>query len=362
MGKKFKPKKFGIFIIVIFTVGSFLVFGAIQDKAFSFEIPTDELSVVPNFQGNVPNQQIFCLVKQTTGIIDNEGNQIGSEESAFLGRNPVTTYSFIDTATETEIDNGEFIIVSKIKCLSSGSPLPQETTDETDFGLLSFPSVDIPFTIKKSDLIVKVYSRDSEDKLIETYNAKLTTKQKKITSPNEVLFGAHTIQIKDVLKFIDDGSYSSWQHITLEGKIKMFWDAVPSVVYEIELGVDEQFDSSGNLIRVDGDVITFRQIQVDKNTGDEEISKTGSDCRDDQIFVSGFCVTQSPSSSGNISSITPSDEFVSRFSLCLQTVGLGCMLTSEFIVVPLALTGILILIGGVAQKSKPDIYGVPNNF
>lgn len=309
---------------------------------------------------------LFCAIRQETDVVDANGQVIATAKGGFLLSNPIAKMTFIDTNTKKEIEEGGFLSMLLIKCQSSTSQqLSAETaspssgvTPQGTFGIV--PSVDIPITITKSDLIVKVYSVDrTNSKLIETYNGELNTKELRLTDSREHVFGTHDIRSERVLIYVDGGTYSSWQHFAVEGNINLHLTNEPDEKYTITLVTKENF-SGGNLVSVENSVLNYRQINIDKQTTVEEPRKSPSGCKDNEVFLNGFCVIKS--TGGNNNQVNTGTDFTSKFLLCLETQGLTCMFHQDFIFIPIGILGSFVVIGAIAMKAnkQPDIYGFAN--
>ena len=106
--------------------------------------------------------------------------------------------------------------------------------------------------------------------------------------------------------------------------------------------------------------MNYRQINIDKQTTTEEPRKKPSDCKDGQVFLNGFCVIRG--TGGNNPPVITGTDFLSKFLLCVQTQGLTCMFHQDFIVLPIALVGSIVVIGAITMKGtkQPNIYGFGN--
>lgn len=362
MKKRIKPVRFALFLILVLGIGLGLFAFADADKSFYFEIPTTPFDVSGDFD-NIRNEFIYCLAGQKNDIIDNSGNVIATESSAFFGGNPWTTFSLVDDKTGKNVEEGGFDVKVEFKCQTSGQALPESGTDPNSFDFLNFPSVEIPLTVKSGELFVKVYSRNAEGGLIETWNGKLPTKETKITSPESNILGNVRIQHNDILKYLPAGEYQSWQHITVEGNIDVYWTGYPNTVYRYTIENDEQF-SGMNLSNVDGDLITYRLINVDIPIDQEKPDEEPADCTDKQIFVNGFCITKSNGgvdSNVDLTTFNPLGETGERFNLCMQAQGFGCLFHQEFIGYTLFGLASFVGLGVVVIFSKNSAQGVSAN-
>lgn len=402
MGKaKFRPKKVAVFFVIIIFSFSVMYFVASKDVAYSFAIPTapyrfvgagqdagfsGQGSTSPSgsttsgstsgsttnlgFQGNVRNEFIFCAISAKMNVIDNNGKVIATESSAFFYGNPWTTFSLIDDSTGKDIGEGGLDLLPSAKCQTSGQAIPESSNDPSSFDLFNFPSVEIPLTIKASDLFVRVYSRDPAGSLIETFNAKLRTNEIKVTDPSEKQLGKLFIGSDRLLAYLPDGQYPSWQHVTLEGTIDVHWTNYPDVIYRYTLEKEEKFDSNNKRSDIKADIITYRLINVDKSIDDTIPAKSPEDCLADEVFLNGFCVKKSSAGSPlpndpNVTNIPNQlNDLIAKFSLCVQTQGIGCFFTQEYIGFSFLIIGTMVVaVGSAVGASSPkikDVYGFPN--
>lgn len=333
-----KKGRLGTTAIIFFTLIVFFGFGLSNDRALGFNLPVPaELNVT-----NIENPDIFCQTKITTDVIDADGRIIASEQSAFFAGNPVTTFSFTDVKTSDEVSG--FQVTPKIKCNTPATGL--------------FNLEQVPVTIKKGEMVVKVYSVSADgDNLIESYNNKITINQTELNDATEKELGSLRINSDDILKRLESGNYDSFQHIVLEGNFNIFWSGYPSVVYALEATTDKNYNSDGELVQVTSSLITFREITVDNDGGDG----TGvTQCESGQFLKGNTCVTLTSGGGGSSVPLTPSNDPVSHFISCAtQNPDKSCLLSSEFS--PFYLIGIGLFAVVLASKPAPRemVYGMP---
>jgi len=356
----FKIKRTITSTLVIVMVVAFLGFGLNPDKSMAFELPVPaQLSVVENIE----NPDILCHIKITTDVVDEDGKIIASEQSAFFVGNPITTFSFTDVKTQESVAG--FVVTPKIKC---DTP---DTRDLFDFG-------QVPVTVKAGELVVKVFSVAEDGKhLTETYNDKFTTKEVELTSNNEVSllavnksFGTSTastgsvsINADDIVGAMEKGKYDSYQHIVVEGDFNIFWSGHPSVIYRLTADTDKTHNSDGEIVKVESELITFREITVDKLT---DSTDEPQECGTGEFEKGGVCVkvTNSNPSDNQLNNLSSSGSWdiigtMIGFQICLASEDKSCLASSAF--APFYLIGIGIVALGLASRSQPrqQIYGLP---
>lgn len=333
---KIKKARLTTSVLFFFIAGTFLGFGLSDDRALGFELPLP-LSVT-----NIENPDIFCYTKITTDVIDEDGKIIASEQSAFFKGNPITTFSFVDTVKEQSVSG--FKVTPKIKC---NTP---DTSDPFDFG-------QVPVVINDNDMVLKVFSKSADGTyLIETFNAKITTNEIKLTNNQEQSLGSFTINSDDILKFVESGNYDSTQHIVLEGDFLIHWDGYPSVVYALTAGTNKQHDSEGRINSIESSLITYREITIDSSGAGVGEKK---ECGTGEFEKSGVCVKVTGGSSSNPNIIPTSTDIFSQFGQCvINNPDKSCLASSQFS--PFYLGGVGLLALGFASKREPRqmVYGV----
>ena len=381
---KFKPKKFGATVlIVIFAV--FLVYlGSTRDQGLGISVPAP-LSTITLTDGkvvtlNVPNPSIACWINVNAKVFDANGRVIGTEASSFLQVNPITAFSLTDIKTQKELlEKGGFEIVPSIKCVTSKSVSFEPTNPnlfDTNIVTGSYPSVEIPLKLDPATLIARVYSVASDGKhLIDTYNAGFDTTSLSITDAKSHNIGIHKIGADRILVYLEDGKYDSYQHIVLEGVLVLHW-AVPNAEgqrYVIPLSPTLTRNADGQIVKVSNPLIIYRQLAVEKNVSENPPRK---DCTDGQIWdeFTQACVNAQPTNcpkgevlSGNICvkintggiKDVSVNEYFEKLQTCVQSGQPDCLADPSFIPLWLFGIGFVVIIGAVAQRKAPDIYGIP---
>lgn len=320
----------------------FFGFGLNPDKSITFALPIPEQL---SFQGNIENPDILCHIKLTTDVVDSDGKIIASEQSAFFSGNPITTFSFTDKIKDTEVSG--FVVTPKIKC---DTP---DTRDLFDFG-------QVPVTIKSNDAIVKVFSKAKDGKhLTETFNKKFTYNSVELKDNKEQSLGSVKISSSDILKAMETGKYDSYQHIVVESDFDIFWSGYPSVIYRLTSTTEKTHNSQQEIVEVKSDLITYREIKIDKEIGSEVTDP--KECGTNQFLKSGVCVTLTGNGVTNPTEITnTSVNGISEFTTCaFSNPDKSCLMSATF--APFYLIGVGLIGVGLASRPKPRqiVYGVP---
>ena len=362
-------------------VVAFLGFGLNPDKAMTFGLPlplelvhksgtfteTSSGEIVPHTQivsgssfncdstsltqnqnefcGNTVNPDILCHVKITTDVIDENGKVIASEQSAFFVGNPITTFSFTDVKTKDTVAG--FHVTPKIKC---DTP---DTRDLFDFG-------QVPITVKSNDMVVKVFSVAQDGKhLTETYNDKFTTKEVKLNNNQEQTMTVNPVSINadDIVGAMENGTYDSYQHIVVEGDINIYWTGYPSVVYRLTADTEKTHNADGEIVKVESELITFREITVDKvaeSTGEQIECETG------EYAKGGVCVSLIDDRPTENPLNNLSGSIVTDFVTCaFGSENKSCLVSSSFSPLYLIGVGAVALIIASRPAPRQQIYGLP---
>jgi hypothetical protein len=256
----------------------------------------------------------------------------------FFAGNPITTFELTDEPTKKDISQGGFKVTAKIKCASDSKAITDDIF-EGNLNPFNQPSVKIPLTIKDGSFLVKVYSKDSEGKEHETFNANLGFNKLILTDPAEKNLGELNIGSDRILKYVPQGEYESQQRIAVSGVIDVAWRDFPSVDYRLNLE--------------ESDIPTFRTVQITKSSEPDII-----ECADGETRQGDVCVKVNNNSNNNSNNVKTISEF-EGFTLCLQSSGFSCFLQQPYLSYSTLIFGSLFLIGAVFHNSTPkfDQFG-----
>ncbi len=229
-------------------------------------------------------------------------------------------------------------------------------------------NTNIPLIVKPTTVYVKVLSRDSMGNKIQTTfgeirTIKMTLDDNHLHTFTDINGNIAEIKIKmsDILRSLDAGVYESFQEFQVYGNFELF------------------FKDSFEVYRFSVPAVkTFYQVQVDLkqeeliiNCGEGFILKNEKcvrapieiTCPDNQVYdkTSRKCIPKDEQN-GNVNPNPPSKGFLgllSSLGLCLQTANIPCLMNMDFLPIYLLGFGGLFVIGAVAQRKQPDIYGVP---
>lgn len=381
---RFKPKKFGITVLII-SIAVFSVFlGSTRDEGFGILIPPP-LSTVTLTDGTevelfYPNPSIACWLSVKANIIDTNGNVVGREASSFLRVSPIVAFTLIDIKSQKELlEKGGFEIIPEIKCVTAEAGQPDFDPQDPklfDTNILTgtYPSFGTQLKLDPATLITRIYSTSPDGThLIDTFNGAFNTESLSITDATSRELGKFRIGADRIIAYLEDGKYNTFQHVVLEGTLVLHWVGYEGVNYVIPVNPSLTKNSEGQIVKVSSPLIIYRELAIEKNVG-EVLPR--DECTDGQIFdeATGRCVQvegipcpQGQILSGNVcvkigSPDTPNvllTDFVGKLQTCVQSGQTTCLADPTFI--PLWLFGIgsIIVIGAVAQRKAPDIYGIP---
>lgn len=342
---KIKSGRLVVSSLIIFIVSVTLGFGLSDEKIYGFELPVPlELTKDgKTFGGNIENPSIYCYAKITTEILDESGKVIASEQSKFFEGHPVTTFSFIDTSLGQNVKG--FNVIPKIKC----------TTPKVSSGFLQTSQV--PVTVLANDLVVKVYSKTQDNKnLKETYNSKISIKKIDLLKSDEVVLGKHFIGSDRILAYADSGIYESVQHIVVEGNFDIVWTQFPTVVYRLVSETELKRDSSKLITGVSSDLITYRNISIDKSV-ETETGKT-KECPSGEFQQGDVCVKLVDSLPPSVQPKYLDNNLFTDFTQCISAQDKSCLGSQSFAPFYLIAFGGIIIALGSTRKTREQAYGV----
>ena len=344
---------------------------------------------------------IACWVSVDANILDTNGNVIATEKSSVLKFAPRATLSLTDVPTGIGIeDQGGFDLMLKIQCSTNTETggLDPEGDLFNFFNPFNYPSFDTPLKLDATRLTARVYSSIPEDfpllriapterltqetlqdiaggTLVDTFNFPLEVPAFDIFGATPVTIGTLKIPSERILEFLPDGSYGSRQNIVLDGTLVLHWATevaeVDNISYAIPLITTRTQNQLGQDISVFNPVKIERDIFVEKGTG--EIMQQPM-CENNQISQGELCIDTDPTAcpQGEVkvgqlcvdtgTDKTPNPTTENIFSKLLVCIGSGdpsCLASGEFLPFWIFGIGLVIVLGAVAQRRQPDIYGVP---
>lgn len=363
-------------VFIFFIVGTIVGFSFNEDKAVLFEVPYPAELVHKSAQQQttsthtststggselycgvgiepltkadgtkycefVSNESIFCSAKISVDVTDANGKVIRTLESEFFKGNPVTTFSFIDTKSQSNLSG--YDVISKFKC------------DTPSTGFLGLDQV--PVIVKAGKMAVHVYSKGSDNShLIDTFNAELTSNKVVLNNSNEVILGNVFVPADRILQYLDNGNYDSTQHFVLDGDYLIAWEGYENIPYRLSTETIVNHNSVGQIVSVDADIITFSEITVDVGGS----SSPTKECKPSEVLKSGVCVGVGTGGGSGTDDITiTSSDLVSKFTNCaFSNPDKNCLMSAEFS--PFYLMGVGLVAILSASKSQPRqvVYGM----
>ncbi len=364
----------------------------------------EKLLILEEF--NIPN--IACWVSQTVIVRGEDGGAIGSSKSPFFKSNPfiaTPTFSVIDTETGKSLVGGSYTTKPEIKC-STGKILVQniegsvsvspegEIDPEGAFDIL-FPSFEVPLTVSDSFFTIRVYAQLPNNTWKEVFNAPYKIDMFDITDPKRVFLPSYKIEQEWLQRFLPDGDYQTTLKIVYDGAVVMHWKqtslcpiqcselnfVIPFVTERTFVEGKEFATDVRNPFEINR-LVTLGIIgngedppdvecdgireSVDPDTGvcipipfNEQPCPEGQVKFEDKVCVT---ITDTGGSGGNGNSENPTvdpNNTILLLSTCISSGDPSCLASSNFL--PFWIFGIggIVVIGALAQRKQPQIYGVP---
>lgn len=329
--KRWKSGRLVATLVIAFSVSLILYGSMTDDKLVVFKLTPEPLELT-----NQEIPYIYCNVKATTEIIDQNGNVVGTEQSKFFSSYPSVQFDFTDVKSGKAQTN--FKVTPKIKCAVD---LPSIKKEEVN----AFSKHDLPLSILPSDLELRIYSKDSTGKKFDSYNHKLTTKEITITNSDDYQLGTFTVNANNVLKYFPAGQYNSLQEFTISGTLNT---KIASKNWKLNYVL---------FIPKDG-ITTYRTIYVDLVAPPEPFT-----CPAGQELQDGICVEISTPQNPPPPEFVLTGDLIKDFQNCIASskVDSSCFLSTEFFGIYIGIIAFMMLIGAVMKKPVPlrqMMYGI----
>ena len=277
LAKKISPNRIIIIGIMVFGISSLMYVALDQTSSLTYDF--QQLKYAPTttsggYSDVEESNDISCKVSASSYLIDIDGNSRDTKSAFSIIEDPVATYNFFDV--ETGKQSEKIKVVPKIKCKSDNNII-----------------------LKPSEFSFFIESQNSKSEKINTFNGVGRSNQIVIESAN--LLGIKTgdysidyelmqfdVPVQYILKFLDDGTYSSWQEIFVQSNLELYVENQPERVLTLEIP---------KKVGVGEDIRTWFEIRVEKDTGKQpEPEQT---CQPPNMIVDGEC--QLPKSNGGTS-------------------------------------------------------------
>lgn len=192
----------------------------------------------------------FCKLKTRTDMFDENNKFLRSDSSPFFSGAP--KFSLLDLKDGDNVV-GTFRHAVLISC-------------QTQIG--SGQENKSPLIVKPSTLKVQVLSKDSRNHLIETFTDTITSDKRTLSNGNEFQIAKFVINVEDIMKKLDTGTYDSLQEFRLSGTIKLVYEGFdfPAVTYSFTVPT-----ICANAFKCPN---TFIELQVVDNTIGEDPDNT----------------------------------------------------------------------------------------
>lgn len=296
-----------VWLLLFVGISGLLFASSNSSQFFAFEL--NPLS----FGGNVELPNIKCNVKVTVDGYDKNGNKVLTEQSSFLEKNPTTTFSLVGGQDNSEID--KFDVSNKMRC---------------EF-INNSPYVDM--TVKKSDLDVTIYAKDSKGVENNVWNNNIMSFTAiPIVENNEKVLSKISANTVDIKKYLENGDYETTLRFVTSGNVEIFYDVAPDVVYDVTIPNDK--------------VETYITLNVQKDgivevppKGNEPPTKENGNNEDNPL----------------INPLSDIDEFTS----CIQSFDTQCLAQDKFLPLYIGGFGFVFLVGAVGTRKQPlfDQFG-----
>ncbi len=408
----FRPKTFGITVLSISVVIFVLFISVSGDGGIGAVIPPPTLELVEQngnlivlepdgdqvliIQGlEVPN--VACWMKQTVTIFTlKDPTPVATLQSPFFRSQPIfgtPIGSFIDTETGRSLSEGLYVTRPEIKCVSgeietsSGLIAPIGEIDPEDPTLFdSFPNVSTPLTIQDSFFKISIFAELPNGTWKEVFNAPYTIERFDISSPQGVGLDTFSIRQEWIDRYLPEGDYNSKYRFVYDGAVLMNWKQTnlcdvncAKIPFVIPVTTIKTFNTDGQLVEVFNEFQVSRDVTVGKPQGSGEVDITCDPitqtidpdtgvcigippsqqiCEPNQVRSGGVCVTiGSPDNPNDIS--IPFQDLFNKIQICLASGEPSCLASAELLPLWIFGIGVVVIVGAVAQRRQPDIYGVP---
>jgi len=413
---KFRPKTFGITVVAIVSVIFILVISTSDDGGIGAIIPPPTLEIVTDEKGTFivnPDTKekeiailggditnVACWMKQSVTIFSlTDPTPIATIQSDFFQSRPVLAIPLsviIDKDTGRSLANSIYVTAPEIKCVSGeittlgGGFQPQEDIDPEDPNLFkNYPNVDTPLTIQESFFKITVFAQVPSGIWIEVFNTNYTIDRFDITSPTAIRLDSFTIRQEWIDPYLPEGDYNSRYRFVYDGAVLMNWKQTNTcdidcaeIPFVIPVVTEKTFDTNGQLVSLFNEFQIERDIEVGKPTG-TGVQTITCDALTQKIDPdSGLCIPIPPNEqpcpqgevksgnicieivngvpNGNPSDVTvPFGDLLLKIQTCLASGEPTCLASAELLPLWIFGIGIVVVIGAVAQRRQPEIYGVP---
>ena len=299
LAKKISPNRIIIIGIMVFGISSLMYVALDQTSSLTYDF--QQLKYAPTttsggYSDVEESNDISCKVSASSYLIDIDGNSRETKSAFSIIEDPVATYNFFDVETgkqSEKINTFNGVGRSNQIVIESANLLGIKTGDYSiDYELMQF---DVP--------------------------------------------------VQYILKFLDDGTYSSWQEIFVQSNLELYVENQPERVLTLEIP---------KKVGVGEDIRTWFEIRVEKDTGKQpEPEQT---CQPPNMIVDGEC--QLPKSNGGTSNgdIVKPIGIIQEFLNYLVTGDIDSLNNVKFYPFYVAGIGGIVLLSIFSSRSRQVVY------
>ncbi len=411
---KFRPKTFGITVLAISSVIIVLLISVSADGGIGVIIPPPTLEIVTDEKGTFivnPNTKekefailggditnVACWIKQSVTIFSlTDPVAIATLQSDFFQSRPILAIPLsviVDKDTGRNLENSIYVTRPEIKCVSgeidtSGSGFQVlEDIDPEDPQLFSnYPSIDTPLTVQKSFFKITVFAQIPNGNWIEVFNTNYTIDRFDIISATAIALDSFTIRQEWIDPFLPEGDYNTRYRFVYDGAVLMNWKetnicdiSCSRIPFVIPVVTEKTFDTQGQLVSLFNEFQIEREIEVGKPTGTGQqmitcdtitqkidpdtglcipIPSSEQTCPQGEVKSGNICIEIVDDGKGNPSDVTvPFSDLLLKIQTCLASGEPSCLASAELLPLWIFGVGLVVVLGAVAQRRQPEIYGV----
>jgi hypothetical protein len=420
---KFRPKIFGATILAISVVIVFILLSLDADGAIGANIPAPALALVTvndpqlgeftaienpdgtltTLVGDDPLPNVACWVSQQVTVFEfmderDLNRPLFILKSPFFQSQPfisVPLGSIADSETQINLDSGVWVTRPEIKCVSGeintefGIVQPIGTVDPDDPNLFTFfPNVATPLTVQDSFFKIRVYAELPTGIWKEVFNTIYAVERFDITSASGIILDPVTIRQEWIEPYLPEGDYNSKYRIVYDGAFLMNWklsnncgNDCAKIPFVIPVVTEKTFSEQGQLVSLFNEFQVSRDVTVGKPTGSgedtitcmefteqlnpitqecEPVTTSETPCPQGQVRSGGVCVTigTDPNSPNDVT--VPFQDILNKIQTCLNSGSPACLASADLLPLWIFAVGLVVVLGAVAQRRQPEIYGVPN--
>ena len=371
-------------------------FTAIQnpDGTITTAIFDDDL-ILPN---------VACWIKQEVSIFSlTDPTPIAVLKSPFFRSQPIIGTpigSFVDTETGRLLSEAIYVTIPEIKCVSGeistegfGSlgfePIGQiDPDDPTLFDF--FPNLSTPLTVQDSFFKIFIFAELPNGTWKEVFNAPYTVERFDITGASATLLDSYTVRQEWIERYLPEGDYNTKYRFVYDGAFLLNWKEsnvcgvdCSNIPFVIPVVTEKTHNAEGQIVSLFNAFQVSRDITVGKPQGSGEETITCDDftetidpesglcvpipsgeqrCPQGEVRIGSICVDTSDnggeSNQPQNTNVDPNNT-LQLLTTCIASGDPSCLASSIFL--PFWIFGIggIVVIGALAQRKQPEIYGVP---